>query len=237
MAKSYFLGFGATQLSSDYYGLELILKDSQSDVDNMEIIAKERDFEVKTFKNEKATVGQFRIQMDNLCDKLEAGDVLWFYFSGFGSRVKNLASKKPLNSYCFFDGQIADFELLNWIAGLSKGVDVVVMLDCSHFPLSGGKTLPLSISTKLDNGKVAASIYENLPRELHGGQSIVFMLAAQKHELAHEGVFTEGFIEAVHSQTDSMSTDLAEFWERVEQYCTPIQTPRYFTRPKGLVDL
>lgn len=227
---SYFLGFGATQLDATYYGQELVLEKSISDIDKMERIAKEQNFEILSFKNEKATVGKFRANMDTLSDVIEPGATLWFYFSGYGSRVLNFA-QKPLNTYCFADGQIAHFELLNWIAGFRKDVNVIVMLDCSHFPQTGGKTLPLSITEQIaDDGEVCASIYINLPRKMRGGQNIIFALACQKDELAHEGVFTEAIAEAYLENKDA---NLADFWDNVEKHSEAEQHPRLVFRPKN----
>ena len=229
MAKNYLLGFGATHLNATYYGQDLILEQSMSDVHKINNFAKERGYATKIFEGKKATISNFRMQFDYLSDSLDAGDTLMFYFSGYGSQVNN-AHNRCLKTYCFADGQIAHFELLNWIAGLVSGVNVLVILDCSHFPQSGGKTLPLSISANLDGLKVSKDIYENLPIEMEGGQNLTFLLAAQKDQLAYEGVFTSAIADLMFNDPNM---NIHEAWALIGRHCKQFgQKPRMIIRKK-----
>ncbi len=229
MAKGYLLGFGATHLDAAYYGEDLVLEQSLTDVQKINHYAKERGYTTKIFEGEQATVSNFRIQIEYLTESLDPGDTLILYFSGYGSQVLNFQNR-PLKTYCFADGQIAHFELLNWIAGFESDVNVVAILDCSHFPQLGGKTLPLSIANDLDGLAVSTSIYAHLPCNMEGGQNIIFLLASQKDQLAKEGVFTSALTEMLFEDLD---TPIYEAWANVEKACEKFgQTPRIIIRNK-----
>jgi hypothetical protein len=246
--KNYFFGIGVNHLNkAKYNGFDGKLGAPERDIDALEKLSNEKGFETfKILKTENATCENVRSTMYELSDTLRKGDKLIISYSGHGGQAKNAANRN-LETFCFYDGQMADFEMLNMIAALPKGIEVICIFDCCH---SGGfnakslqinglaqKTLPIDIAKSIDNGDVAQSIKMHRPAKMHGGQSIRFLFACQKNEVAYDGpkggnsLFTQAILKI--DQNDENATYTA-FQDQLTKQCVPYQTPRFLNRPLSI---
>jgi metacaspase-1 len=241
-AKGYFLGIGLNNVNpSNYNGWDGTLKSAEKDIHDLEKVAENVGFNTVKLIGKAANLANIRHQLEELQYSLKEGDTLWIAYSGHGGQVKN-ASQRTLETYCFFDGQMADFEMLNWIASLPSGVRVQLTADCCH---SGGmdkamfvssdyrpKSMPKDIQITTDTTDILRGVaHSNI--ELKGGQELVILAACQKTESAmdgsNNGVFTAAMLK-VHS--DSPTLELGDFFHQAAEHCKPVQTPRLIIRPK-----
>ena len=242
--KAYFFGFGLNSIdTSAYAGDGGQLKCSENDIDKLESLFAKKGFRTfKKLKTKEATRSAVRSTMNDLANTLKKGDTLAIAYSGHGGQAQNATGGK-LETFCLYDGQFADFEMLNLIAALPKGVKVINVYDCCH---SGGfdekslmqgkkvKTLPMNLLLSLDNGDVAKSIKANIPLEMKGGQKIKFMFACQKNEVAYDGqegqnsLFTQSLLQAHEANETS---DYTDFQNNIQERCKLFQRPRFLNRP------
>jgi uncharacterized caspase-like protein len=152
-------------------------------------------------------------------EKLHAGDLLWFFFSGCGISFEGEDYLIPI------DGDVED--LANTCISLTKlyqqfreiGVNAYVFLDANrsqHLPLSTGI------------GKVTSKLAQDF--------QIPTFISCQSHEFSHEdaglghGLFTTALLEALNYHPD-LNLDTIETYltsrlaELSEHHWKPLQTP------------
>lgn len=242
----YFLGIGLNGVNPQQYnGWNGQLKGSVNDINQLSILAQNKDFYVKTLLNQKADLMHIRAALEDLKDEAKSGDTVWIAYSGHGGQTKNDAGN-TLETYCFYDGQMADFEMLNHIAGFAPGVEVILSLDCCH---SGGfdramfaetsnlreKAMPKDIALGLSVEHIS-DIKQGIRLaniDMKGGQSLVILAACQKNQSAYDGD-QNGLFTAAMLKTHLSDEDLtySQFVEKIVELCQPNQMPRMVVRPK-----
>ncbi len=246
--KGYFVGIGLNAVNIDAYnGWDGRLNGAVNDIKQLARLAEQNGFDVQTFLEKKANTDAVRGVFENLKLDLKKGDTLWIAYSGHGGQTKNDA-ERSLETYCLYDGQMADFEMLNHIAGLPKGVNVVLSLDCCH---SGGFDRNM---LGISNGNLIAKampkdIQINLPTEsltdikkgicesninMNGYQNLVILMACQKNQTAWDGdkngLFTAAMLKT-HLSDENLT--YPQFIEKIVNMCEPNQKPRMVIRPKN----
>lgn len=246
--KGYFVGIGLNGVNTELYsGWDGRLNGAVNDIKQLSKLAEGKGFETQTFLDKKANIDNVRGVFEDLKLDLKRGDTLWIAYSGHGGQTKNDA-ERTLETYCLYDGQMADFEMLNHIAGLPKGVNVVLSLDCCH---SGGFDRNM---LGVSNGNLTAKampkdVQINLPDELltsikkgiresninmNGYQNLVILMACQKNQTAWDGD-KNGLFTAAMLKTHLSDEDLTypQFIEKIVNMCEPNQKPRMVIRPKN----
>lgn len=92
-------------------------------------------FETRAFYNLDANIPRLRRELEEAAVRLESGDSLVLTFSGHGARESGWSLLGYQESLCFYNGPVADLELLGALAQFTAGVRVLVILDACH---SGG---------------------------------------------------------------------------------------------------
>ncbi len=107
----------------------------ESDADDMADIALSKGFEVKILLTEAATRQSVIDEMTIAANQLESGDIFAVYYSGHGSWLPDVngdEDDEQDETWCLYDGEIMDDELLVRYANFAEGVRVVVISDSCH---------------------------------------------------------------------------------------------------------
>lgn len=245
--KGYFLGIGLNKLNGECYnGWEGELQGARNDIKKLASLAHQKGFDINRLMDSGANLFNVRSQLDEFKTTAKKGDTVWIAFSGHGGQTKN-ASGNTLETYCLYDGQMADFEMLNHIASMPEGVKVILTLDCCHAGgfdkklgfIEGGarsKAMPKDIQIALPKEYTTAiqDAVKFYGEEMKGGQELIILAACQKNEVAldgkNNGLFTAAMLKTHLSDEDLSYSD---FMERVSEICEPSQKPRLIKRPKG----
>ena len=247
--KGYFIGIGLNGVKSENYkGWDGKLNGAVNDIQQLSSLAKLKDFDIQTLLDKRANADNVRSALDDIKLTAKEGDTVWIAYSGHGGQIKNSAGRM-LETYCFYDGQMADFEMLNHIAGFAKGVKVILSLDCCH---SGGfdrqmlgnstaliaKSMPKDFQLDLQSthfSQIKQGINEaNI--NMNGGQNLLILAACQKSQVAYDGA-KNGLFTAAMLKTHLSDEELTynQFIEKVCELCEPNQKPRLVIRPKTSV--
>lgn len=243
--KGYFIGIGLNGVKTENYnGWDGKLNGAVNDIQQLSSLAKLKDFEIQTLLDKSANADNVRGVLDDVKLTAKEGDTVWIAYSGHGGQIKNSVGRQ-LETYCFYDGQMADFEMLNHIAGFPKGVKVILSLDCCH---SGGfdrkmfgemaliaKSMPKDIQIGLQSehfSQIKQGINEaNI--NMNGGQNLLILAACQKSEVAYDGakngLFTAAMLK-IHLSDEALT--YTQLVEKVSEICEPNQKPRLVARPK-----
>jgi hypothetical protein len=163
--------------------------------------------------NSRATKASFAQAVGEL-SSVEEGDLVFIFFSGHGNRVKDTSGDEA-DGYdevlCFYDQDVSDDSLAEFVAGLTAS-QTVVMLDACY---SGGHLNSFGVKG-VDGAGAGDGLLEDLARS-RGARpqdldrhptSLVAISASRVHELSWEyvslrhGIFTYALLEALGGQAD-----------------------------------
>ncbi|MFO7257681.1 MAG: caspase family protein [Bacteroidota bacterium] len=137
MPKGYSLHIGLNTVNPDHYdGWDGRLVACESDAIQMSEIAKKMNFasiDVKLTK--EATRDQFKDIVRSYSKKLQPGDLFLLTYSGHGGQLPDLNNDEADaidETWCMYDGQIADDEIYELWSGFKEGVRVLVFSDSCH---------------------------------------------------------------------------------------------------------
>jgi hypothetical protein len=134
--KGYALAIGLNSVNPDHYaGWSGKLTGCEPDVDVMEKIAKDVNYEVKTLKTKDATRENVLGALREYSKKLIAGDELVISYSGHGGQVpdENGDEKDGLDeTWCLYDGELLDDEFHGALSEFTEGVRILVLSDSCH---------------------------------------------------------------------------------------------------------
>jgi len=118
-----------------YSGWSGNLNACELDANDMADIARSKGFEVKTLLTSEATRESVKEEMTLMADELESGDIFMISYSGHGGWLPDInGDEEDQNdeTWCLYDGEILDDELLVQYAKFAKGVRVIVFSDSCH---------------------------------------------------------------------------------------------------------
>ena len=141
MAKGMSLHLGLNDVSPKHYDGGLpILVGCERDAKGMERIALDNKFTSKKLLGPEATRSNVQKYIKDASNTLKNGDIFLLSFSGHGGRLPDLNGDEPDKkdeTWCLFDAQIIDDEIMNLFGNFAKGVRILVFADSCH---SGSST-------------------------------------------------------------------------------------------------
>ncbi|HEY9374122.1 caspase family protein [Streptomyces sp.] len=138
MAAGLSLHIGLNKVDPEQYdGWDGALVACENDAADMARLARAAGFADTTLLTEDGTVENVTTALRQAGDKLTAGDILLFTYSGHGGQVPDLAGpdEEPDaldETLVLYDRQYLDDELHEEFRRLSPGVRIVALLDCCH---------------------------------------------------------------------------------------------------------
>ncbi|MBA3522711.1 MAG: caspase family protein [Gemmatimonadales bacterium] len=107
----------------------------EADAEDMADIARSRGFAVRTLLTRKAKRNAVAAEIRAAAKALQAKDIFMLSYSGHGGRVPDQnGDEKDLRdeTWCLFDGELLDDELLELWIGFRPGVRILVFSDSCH---------------------------------------------------------------------------------------------------------
>lgn len=136
MPKGKALTIGLNEVDPERYcGWSGNLNACELDANDMADIARSKGFEVKTLLTDEATREAVIEEMTMAADELGSGDIFMISYSGHGGWLPDInGDEEDQNdeTWCLYDGEILDDELLVQYAKFTKGVRVIVFSDSCH---------------------------------------------------------------------------------------------------------
>ncbi len=136
MAKGMSLHIGLNAVDAGHYqGWSGELVACEADADDMEAIARKRDFATTKLLTKKATRHAVLQALADAAAKLEKGDILWLSYSGHGGQVPDTngdEDDRKDETWCLYDGELVDDELYAALGKLRAGVRVLMLSDSCH---------------------------------------------------------------------------------------------------------
>lgn len=137
MPKGYSLHIGLNTVDPEHYGgWDGRLIACEADAIQMSEIAKSKKFHSVTVKlTKEASRDQFVDLIKSYAKKLKTGDLFLLTYSGHGGQLPDLNNDEPDamdETWCMYDGQIADDESYDLWSEFEEGVRVLVLSDSCH---------------------------------------------------------------------------------------------------------
>ncbi|MET0794886.1 MAG: caspase family protein [Polyangiaceae bacterium] len=224
MATGRSLHIGLNNVLPDAYGgWDGALNACEADAVDMRAIAQSQRFDAKTLFGGEAKRAGVLAELDAAARALRPGDFFLLTFSGHGGQVVDVNGDEHGDhldeTWCLFDGQLIDDELVEACSKFSKGVRLVVLSDSCH---SGGLLRPSLIGAPAAPAAPdPAGVSRSMPQEIVGRAyraqqalydslqaspakteadikaSLVFISACQDPQLALDGTFNGAFTRAL----------------------------------------
>lgn len=141
MARGISTHIGINEVDPDHYaGWSGPLQACEADARDMQRIAQESGFETSTTLTKQATRDNVRASIQSASEALAPGDIFFVSYSGHGGQVPDLdGDERTLNAadvqdetWCLYDGELIDDELLELWSQFRRGVRVLVLSDSCH---------------------------------------------------------------------------------------------------------
>lgn len=136
MAKGLSLHIGLNRVNPDHYaGWAGPLGACEADAVSMEAIAALAGYTTRKLLTEAATRAAVSGAILEAADQLAAGDIFFLSYAGHGGQVPDTngdESDDADETWCLFDGQLIDDELLQLWTRFASGVRVLVLSDSCH---------------------------------------------------------------------------------------------------------
>lgn len=135
MPKGISIHIGVHHFDSEHYGYEGTLENCPNDAIDMQTIADSQNFESTLLLTEEATRDNVKKAIKTASEELEAGDILFLSYSGHGGTLpdrNNDEEDHADETWCLYDGQLIDDELLELWSHFREGVRVLVVSDSCH---------------------------------------------------------------------------------------------------------
>lgn len=149
MAQGIAINIGLNFVDKQHYGgWEGKLKGCVNDAEDMYAIAVREGFQARKLINEQATRGGVIEAIRQASATLQENDILFISYAGHGSSVRDESADEydgQDETWCLFDGQLLDDELLGLWGRFAAGVRILVISDSCH---SGTITKNALLNTK-----------------------------------------------------------------------------------------
>ena len=170
MTRGISIHIGLNQVSTQHYGANVApLSTCEQDAKDMQALATTQDFKSSfLLLSENATRSAVASVIQLASQELKSGDILFLSYSGHGAYVFDTSGDEDDNldeTWCLYDGQFLDDELLKLWTLFEEGVRILILSDSCHsgsvakaFPNAKEEENKL-FQTKLLAPKVAQEVY------------------------------------------------------------------------------
>jgi hypothetical protein len=136
MAKGLSLHIGLNSVDPIHYqGWPGTLVACEADAKDMGLIARSQRFTPKILLTKQATRDAVTKQLTSIASKLKSGDIFFLSYSGHGGQVPDVDGDEPDGkdeTWCFYDGEFLDDEILYYLGKFAEGVRIIVLSDSCH---------------------------------------------------------------------------------------------------------
>jgi hypothetical protein len=118
-----------------YQGWSGPLNACEADAEDMQALASDSGFSAKIFKTKKATRDSVIAAIDAAADALQSGDIFLLTYSGHGGQVPDRNHDETDlrdETWCLYDGQLIDDELLFLWSKFKEGTRILLLSDSCH---------------------------------------------------------------------------------------------------------
>ena len=165
MAKGISLHIGLNAVSAAAYGgWSGKLNACEADANDMEALAKSRGFKTTKLLTKAGTRKKVLAAVKSAASALTSGDIFFLTYSGHGGQLPDMNGDEADNqdeTWCLYDGELADDDLNLALCAFKSGVRVLVLSDSCH---SG--TATRAIERKIDGATFDAA--EQVLRDANG---------------------------------------------------------------------
>jgi len=136
MPKGMSLHIGLNQVDpANYAGWSGPLGACEADATSTQAIAKKAGYETRVLLTKAATRENVKAAIFDAAARLLAGDIFLVSYAGHGGQVPDESGDEPDfadETWCLYNGQLIDDELLQLWKSFKKGVRVLVLSDSCH---------------------------------------------------------------------------------------------------------
>jgi hypothetical protein len=137
MSKGISLHIGLNKVDPAHYGgWSGPLNACEADAEDMYAIARDLGYKSTILKTSEATRKAITSYITEVASQLDGGDIFFFSYSGHGGQLPDKNGDEPDDfmdeTWCLFDGQLVDDELLVFWSKFKEGVRIVVLSDSCH---------------------------------------------------------------------------------------------------------
>lgn len=261
--RKYSLHIGLNSVDPQHYqGWDGALNACEADANDMLSLAMANGFDDSRIiltqdATTKAIADDFEIELNG--SFLKAGDLLFLTYSGHGGQVPDTnfdegrRGDRMDETWVLYDRQLIDDEIYKLLAGLKRGVRVLVLSDSCHSgtvvrrQIDSGN-LPLT----LQNGRIMKrrflpnekaeetymahkAMYDGIQKEVRAGEkrrvqaSVVLISGCQDNQYSLDGqdngLFTGTLLKVLR---DGFQGSIRDFRDQIASRMPPYQTPNYF---------
>lgn len=136
MAKGISLHIGLNAVSAAAYGgWSGKLNACEADANDMEALAKSRGFKTTKLLTKAGTRKKVLAAIKSAATALTSGDIFFLTYSGHGGQLPDMNGDEVDNqdeTWCLYDGELADDDLNLALCAFKSGVRVLVLSDSCH---------------------------------------------------------------------------------------------------------
>lgn len=174
MAKGISLHVGLNRVDPDHYaGWDGNLSACEADARSIEGIATDVGYETRILLTEAATRQSVQDAIRDAAAKLVPADILLVSYAGHGGQVPDASGDEPDFSdetWCLYDGELIDDELLELWKGFVAGVRILVLSDSCHsgtvIRAARGELDVESVSRELSSFGIEEPVFRFMPPDV-----------------------------------------------------------------------
>jgi hypothetical protein len=259
MPRGVSLHIGLNEVDPNHYGgWSGPLNACEADADDMEAIARSKNFTATKLLTKSATRNRVLEAIDAAAKSLQSGDIFFLTYSGHGGQLpdKNNDEDDGMDeTWCLFDGQMVDDELYARYAKFASGVRVLVFSDSCHSgtvtklafhagraaaaaPATNGRRYRLMPwDAALRTYRQNRSFYDPILSKRNVKESkksvkatVLLISGCQDNQLSADGAFNGLFTGTLLAvwSNGGFSGDYRLFHKKIVQRMPPDQTPNYY---------
>jgi hypothetical protein len=259
MAKGMSLHLGLNAVDPGHYqGWSGNLVACEADADDMESIARKKDFATTKLLTKKATRHAVLQALGDAAARLDKGDIFLLSYSGHGGQVPDRngdEDDRRDETWCLYDGELVDDELYTAFGKFKAGVRMFVLSDSCH---SGTVTREMYYraqpASRLDGTEMRAramprdvalrvyrahkKFYDDIQGAVKAkaessdaiGASIILISGCQDNQTSSDGDFNGLFTARLLEvwQEGAYRKSYPKFHRAIVNLMPPDQTPNYF---------
>lgn len=250
MAKAISLHIGINKLDPGHYaGWDGVLAACENDALAMQSIAAAKGYETNILLTKDATRGAVESAILKASGELEAGGIFLLSYAGHGGSIPDESKDEKDGwdeTWCLYDGQILDDELVILYGNFAEGTRVLVFSDSCHSgtvirenpastrPMPRYREMPRDVASKVYGA--SRKFYDRLQKGFKGREdegpasSVKLISGCQDHEFARDGDVNGLFTATLLKVWDKghFNGDYGEFHEMIVQNMPPDQRPNLF---------
>ncbi|MEV5973414.1 caspase family protein [Streptomyces sp. NPDC051921] len=247
------LHVGLNRVDPDRYGgWDGTLVACENDARDMARLARAAGFSDTVLLTEEGTVDRITAELRAAAERLAAGDILLFTYSGHGGQVPNVTGDdnepdRRDETLVFYDRQFLDDELHQEFLRFDSGVRIFDLADCCHSgtnielpgaPAVSGRFVPEPKQIELYEQD--RDFYDDLQRSLakaatpsgNGhGPPVILVSACQDNQVAADGDVNGAFTGALLGVWNNgvFQGDYRTFHRAIQRELPPSQSPNLYT--------